>query len=322
MRRATRGSVAAAALTLAGCVSGFQGANVELDLSPATPVQADVLAMPGAGELPAAMHFTLYAIQEETLPDMTKKDHLSEVVRFEVHHIVDTSSPCFIDVGDHVPYPGLHVTQFAQRIQQDTRITDPAHPPAGATQPQIEAVATALARMTRIAAITGPNGLAAVTSVSIASYPAMATDCNGPSDQIPPPTCMDDASNQRRLQLCQQTWKQNPRLWEGTDRVLTEPLNGTTLGLVMNPMTPGLGAPVGGAQLFVDSALVGVDAYAIHFQADHPPPGMEEGTRLYFGRPTMPTRGVFHVHLVSPSDPALTAEMAVFADLGQDDVHF
>lgn len=296
---------------------------MQLDLSPATPVQADVLAMPGPGELPAATHFTLYAIQEKTLPDMTKQDQLFEVVRFEVHHIVDPSSPCFIDVGDHVPYPGLHVTQFARRIQQDTGITDPTHPPPGATQPQIEAVATALARMAKIDMITtGSGSLVAVTSASTTPYPTMAADCNGPSDQIPPPKCLDNASNQRRLQLCQQTWKQDPRLWEGTDRVLTAPLNGTTFGLVLNPMTA-LGPPVGGAQIFVDNALVGVDAYAIYFQADTPPPGMDgPGTQLYFGRPTMPTRGVFHVHLVSPINPALTAEMAVFADLGQDDVHF
>ena len=36
----------------------------------------------------------------------------------------------------------------------------------------------------------------------------------------------------------------------------------------------------------------------------------------------MPTRGVFHIHLVSPINPLLTAEMAVFADLAQDSVHF
>jgi hypothetical protein len=322
VRRPTRGIVAAAALTLAGCVNGFQGANVQLDLSPATPVQADVRAMQGPTELAAASHFTLYAIQEETLPDHTVQDHLFEVVRFEVHHIVDTSSPCFIDVGDHVPYRGIHVTQFANRIQQDTMIPDPTHPPPGATPQQLELVVTALARMAKIGAIIGPNGLVAVTSASTTAYPAVATDCNGPSDQIPPPQCMDNASNQRRLQLCQATWKQDARLWEGTDRVLTAPLNGTTFGLLLNPMTPA-GTPVGGAQIFVDNALVGVDAYAIYVQADAPPPGMEgPGTQLYFGRPTMPTRGVFHVHLVNPNNAALTAEMAVFADLGQDDVHF
>ena len=321
MRRATRATVAAAALALAGCVNGFQGANVQLDLSPATPVQAGVLAMQ-TGELPAATHFTLYAIQEETLPDHTVQDHLFEVVRFEVHHIVDTSSPCFIDVGDHVPYPGLHVTQFAKKVQEETKIADPAHPPPDATPQQLELVVTALARMAKIGAITGPNGLVAVTSASTTAYPAVATDCMGPPDQIPPKECIDNASNQRRLQLCQQTWKTDGRLWEGTDRVLTAPLNGTTFGLLLNPMTPA-GTPVGGAQIFVDSALVAADAYAIYVQADAPAPGMEgPGNQLYFGRPTMPTRGVFQVHMVNPDNAALTAELAVFADLGQDDVHF
>jgi hypothetical protein len=316
VRRAITSTVAAA-LTLVGCVDGFQGANVQLDLSPATPVQAGALAMPAPGELPAAMHFTLYAIQEDGMAD-----HLFEVVRFEVHRIVDKSSPCFIDVGDHVPYPGLHVTMFARRVEMETGIADPAHPPDTATERQKELAATAKLRMDDIDALTGPGGLVAVTSASTTPYPTMATDCTGPADQIPPPMCMDDASNQRRLALCQQTWKADPRLWEGTDRVLTAPLNGTTFGLLLNPMTPA-GTPVGGAQIFVDSALVGVDAYAIYVQADTPPAGMEgPGTQLYFGRPTMPTRGVFHVHLVNPNNAALTAEMAVFADLGQDDVHF
>jgi len=94
--------------------------------------------------------------------------------------------------------------------------------------------------------------------------------------------------------------------------------------MVLNPMTPITGAPVGGAQFFVDNALDNIDAYAIYFQVDGmDPPGNDvPGTQLYFGRPTMPTRGVSHVHLVSPLNPALTAEMAVFADLGEDDVHF
>jgi hypothetical protein len=294
---------------------------VQLDLSSKTPVQAGVLA--SDGQLPAATHFTLYAIQEETLPDRTIQDHLFEVVRFEVHHIVDLSSPCFIDAGDHVPYPGIHVTQFAKRVQQDTQIPDPAHPPPGATPQQLELVVTALARMAKIGAILDPtDGLVAVTSASTTAYPTMAMDCNGPSDQIPPPQCIDNASNQHRLQLCQDTWKRDPQLWEGTDRVLTAPLNGTTFGLVDNLKTA-LGTPIGGAQIFVDNALVGIDAYAIYVQADAPPPGTEgPGTQLYFGRPTMPTRGVFHVHMVDPNDASRTAEMAVFADLGQDDVHF
>lgn len=314
MRRAIPTIVAAAAAALVGCVDGFQGANVELDLSPATPVQAGALATPQPGELPAAMHFGLYSIQEAGT-----QAQLFEVARFEVHHIVDTSSPCFIDVGDHVPYPGIHVTVFDKRIEQDTGIADPANPPAGASERDKELVATAQQRMITLAKLVGPGGLVAVTSASAMTYPEVASDCNGPTNQIPPPMCMDNASNQRRLALCQQAWKADPRLWEGTDRVLTAPLNGSTYGELLDPMTPITGAPVGGAQIFVDNALIDADAYAIYFQADG---ATDPGTQLYFGRPTMPTRGVKHVHMVSPINPALTAELAVFADLGQDDVHF
>ena len=300
-----------------GCVDGFGGSNVQLDLSPGTPVQAQVLGTPMAGELPANSHFTIYAIQQDAA-----QDRLFELQRFEIHRIVDPTSPCFIDVGEHVPYPGLHVTSYATKVAEDTGITDIANPPPTATEQQKIEMATALQRMANVAALGGPAGIKVVTSASTSVYPAMAADCAGPADQIPPPMCTDEASNQLRLQLCQAAWDADDSLFEGTDRVLTAPLNGTTFGLLLNPMTP-LGTAVGGAQIFVDNALVGVDAYAIYIQADVPPPGMEgPGTQLYFGRPTMPTRGVFHVHMVNPNNAALTAEMAVFADLGQDDVHF
>ena len=164
----------------------------------------------------------------------------------------------------------------------------------------------------------GATGLKAVTSASTAVYPAMAAACDGPAEQIPPPMCIDDASNQRRLQLCQAAWKADPDLFEGTDRVLTSPLNGVTHGMLLgaNPINMG---PVGGAQFFVENALDNIDAYAIYTQLD----GMDTpGTQVLFGRPTMPTRGVLHIHLVSPLNSLLTAEMAVFVDLGQDSVHF
>jgi len=43
---------------------------------------------------------------------------------------------------------------------------------------------------------------------------------------------------------------------------------------------------------------------------------------LFFGKPFQTTRGVMYVYMVSPQNQLLTAEMAIFADLGQDDVHF
>jgi len=302
-----------AAATAGGCVDGFRGSNVEIDLSPATPVQAPVTGMPGPTDLPASTHFTLYGIQEGS-----GQDRLFELQRFEIHRLVDPSSPCFIDVGEHVPHPGLHVTQYAKKIEEDTKIPDPSNPPATATEDQKILVATALQRMVNVGLLAGAGGLRAVTSASTASYPAVAADCGGATGLVPPSTCIDDASNRLRLTLCQAAWKADPNLFEGTDRVLTAPLGGITYGMLLgaNPINMG---PVGGAQFFIDNALDNIDAYAIYTQAD----GMDTpGTQLFFGRPTMPTRGVLHIHLVSPINALLTAEMAVFVDLGQDDVHF
>jgi hypothetical protein len=247
------------------------------------------------------------------------QDRLFEVARFEVHRIVDESSPCFIDVGDHVPHAGLHVSQYGAKIGQDTGITDLANPPPAATEKDKELAATAQQRMINVGLLASSDtGIVAVTSASTSTYPAVATSCTGPSDQIPPPTCTDEASNQRRLALCQAAWKADAKLWEGTDRVLTAPLAGITQGMV-NGTNPISHTPVGGAQFFVDNALDNIDAYAIYFQVD----GMDTpGTQLFFGRPTMPTRGVQHVDLVSPINVLLQAKMAVFADLGQDDVQF
>jgi len=314
VRRATRITVAAALITAGGCVKGFQGSNLELDLLPGAPVQALSQMPPMGRELPAAVHFTLYAIQQE----MTQ-DRLFEIVRFELHHIVDTSSPCYIDVGEHVPYPGIHVSSFLKRVSLDTGIMDPAHPPASASPLAVELAVSAAARMQAVAAIGAPGGLVAVTSASTSTYPAVAAACGGPQNEIPPPECFDNASNALRLQLCQAAWKMDPSLWEGTDRVLTAPLNGVTHGMETLASAPISMTPVGGAQFFVDNALSNVDAYAIYVQAD----GMDTpGTQLYFGTPTHVTRGVDHVRLVSPINQAVTADLAVFTDLGEDDVHF
>jgi len=314
VRLATRFTVTGVvAVAAVACVDGFRGSNIELDLSPGTQVQAHVVGAPAMGELPANSHFTLYAIQESST-----ESRLFELTRFEVHRIVDTTSPCYIDVGEHVPHPGLHVSQYAAKIGEDTGIADYKNPPPTATEEEKILMGTAVQRMANVAALGGAMGIKVVSSASAATYPQVATGCGGPVDQIPPPMCTVEASNQLRLRLCQDAWKADPALFEGTDRVLTAPLNGTTNGMVLglNPLNM---APVGGAQFFVENALVNVDAYAIYVQMD----GLDSpGMMLFFGRPTMVTRGVSHVHLTSPLSPMLTSEMAVFADLGEDDVHF
>src|SRR5260221_9149298 len=119
-------AIASSLLALfAGCVNEFQGSNVQFDFSPTMPVLASAGATPRVGELPANTHFTLYAFQEDAT-----QGRLFELERFEVHRIVDPVSPCFIDAGEHAPFPGIHVTKYADKVAEVTGITDIANPPA------------------------------------------------------------------------------------------------------------------------------------------------------------------------------------------------
>jgi hypothetical protein len=301
------------AFVATGCVDGFRGSNLQLDLSSNMLVQASPGMTPMLGQIPSASHFSVYGVQ--TLGD---HDALFALNTFEVHPIVDVNSPCFLDEGQAARFPGLHSSMYADKIAEVTGIKDYRNPPAGASENDKIDAATAAQRMLNIAALGAPTGIKAVTTASESGYPPVAADCNGSDTQIPPPKCIDDASNARRLKLCQQAWAADKNLWEGTDRVLTAPLAGTTYGLVdgTNPINQ---APIGGASFFLDEAVSTMDAFAIYYRTDN---GADPGTLLFYGTPTKPTRGVTRAHMTSITNPNLTAELAVFADLGEDDVHF
>lgn len=327
-------TLAIALFALAGCIDEYRGSELQIDLSAATPVQASPYRAAAADELPTNIHFTLYAFDEMPNMDGTTVGRLFALQQFEIHRVVDLDSPCYIDVGEHVPFPGLHVSQYAQQMMEKTGISDLANPPPGASEEDKIDAATAVQRQRNVALMAGESGPKAVTSVSAGGYGPVATDCNDAS-AIPPPTCVDAASNQRRLEKCTAEWRKDPALFEGTDRVLTAPLNGTTYGMVagMNPVNF---APIGGAAFFVDESLADFDGYAVYWQyddangdgmPDYPSsvPASERNQlgKLYlFGRPEKPTRGVIHVDMKNPEEPAITAELAIFADIHQDTVHF
>jgi hypothetical protein len=242
-------------------------------------------------------------------------------VQFEIHRLIDLSSPCFIDVGEHVPHPGLHVSQYAAKIAQDTGIPDIANPPPGATEAQQIEAATAVMRQHNVEAIAADaGGIQAITSASAASYPPVAARCDATGDAIPPPDCTDDAANRQRLAACQAIWDRDPQMWEGTDRVLTAPLHGTTYGLVdgVNPVNQ---APVNGGQFFLGNPLTGIGpstGFAIYAQADGAP---DPGTLIFQSvQVSSPTRGVTHVVLFGPG--RIMGFLAVFSDIGGDSVHF
>ena len=80
-------------------------------------------------------------------------------------------------------------------------------------------------------------------------------------------------------------------------------------------------APAGRPEIFTGAVLDGFDAFALYAQ-DDAATATAPGTLLLFGVPTMPTRGVLHVHMTSPSDVSLFADLAIFPNLDDDDVHF
>jgi hypothetical protein len=317
-------------IALAGCVDEFQGSNIELDFNAKTPVQEVFDGT--SGSLPANVHFSLYAFSSSDTTGFSFK-----VQDFEIHKIVDLTSPCFIDVGEHVPHPGLHVSKYLEVIEQDTGIPDPLNPPADASEDKKIEAATAWQRDRNVKLLySDATAMKAVSDASSAVYPAVAADCNATTG-IPPAMCTDEASNKRRLEMCQAFWKENPTYFEGTDRVLTSPLGGTVRGMVEGDNPVAVGSKVGGAQFFVDEALGNFDGFAVYLQYDDAdgdgvpdyPPGTPDAEKsdagqLYlYGSVTSPTRDVMYVHLKSPDmTSGVAAEMVIFPDLGQDTTHF
>lgn len=302
---------------LVGCVDGFTGANVQLDMSPFTPNQASDNRPPvPMAELPAQTHFTLWRVDEEP----GQAPVFTALQQFEVHRVADIGSACFIDVGDQVPFPGVHVTEFARKMGESVMIPDITNPPAGASdQDRIDA-ATAVQRANNVQLLaTSPGGVKVITTASPTLYPPVDADCTGAG--LPPPTCRDDASNARRLAICSEIWAADPLKFEGTDRVLTAPLNGTTFGFV-NGLNPINMSPVGGAQFLAADPLDNPrpDAFAITIDPDGT---TVPGTLFLYGTPQMTTRGVTHVRMGSPIPGSMSgAVLAIFTDLSEDEVDF
>lgn len=329
------------------CVDEFKGANIQIDFAGGIPAQvrqgvAPIMPL----QLPTNTHYSLYGTRETRDSSGAVIDSkVTEIQRFEIHRIIERDSPCFID-PEEARYPGLHVTKYLDRLQKDTGILDIANPPSGATEEDLIDVATAMQRKMNVDALGAeptltpaitPGGLKAITSVSLANYPGFAPQCveDNPSvdrNLIPPINCMGDESNKIRLDACNRFWAANPDFYEGTDRVLTEPLAGQFFGIVtgVNPIN---GAVLGGSQFFTEDPAIGYNAYSVVIQFDDANgdgmpdvpafPGL--GRTLLGGSPVRPTRSVTRVYLTTGTgvaDMGTDSYMSIFSDLGDDDVHF
>ncbi len=351
------GAAVIAAGASVGCVESFGGSNLQIDFSEAIPNSggddADGL------QAPANTYFSFYAVQHVEDDDgNVTQSYLFEAQRFEIRPVIDTASPCFIEIEGSA-FPGLHVTMYAEEVREDICdrlghprdcFEDPLDPPEGASEGDVTDVLGADIRMENLGDLQGQ--VKAVTSFSDFAYPAAEPDCNATGEQIPAPSCTDDASNAQRLAACNALWAMgddpdgdgNTDIYEGSDKVFTLPNQGKLYGMVEgpNPINSGF---VGGATMFVDEVLDGFDAYTIHWQfkdldddgePDYPDDFFDDGdgdgepdhaaspTGYPFltGEPENRVRGVINARLTTPFSSAAFAEVAIFADLSDDDVHF
>jgi hypothetical protein len=318
--------VSALAATAGGCIDEFSGSNLEIDFAAKT-------AEPGPYLPPSNTYYTLYAVDQVRDADgNVLQATLFAVQQFRIVPVVDLDSPCAIETVD--PYPGLHISQFANKEREQTGVTDPFQ--EGQDEVLVQRVVTADERVRRAALY---EEIKAVTSSSFLTYPALAPACV--EDQpgvdpalIPPADCIGEQSNARRLALCQAAWATDPSRYEGTDRSLTAPIAGTLYGFVQgaNPVN---GAPLGGVNMFVDEVLA-ADAYTINWQfadldgngqPDYPVDFPESersptGVGYLSGVPGQITRGVIDVPMRNIADPAIAAHMSIFSDLADDPVSF
>ncbi len=335
----------------AGCVEAYRGSNLQIDFSVGTPVP-DGSDYDGA-KPPDNTYFTFYAVDHVYMLDgdgnpvldaagnpIPEQTFLFNVTEFELKPLIDVSSPCFIelpaDAEDIRSFPGLHVTMFEEKLKEVTNISDPFDPPSDVTEGDITDVLNAGRRMGLLVRLQ--NEVTSVASFTDFAYPAAQADCDATGEQIPAPTCTDDASNEQRLRACEAIWEANPNLYEGSDKVFTLPLNGRFFGMVEGP-NPVNGGFVGGSTIFVDDVLSEADAFTIKWQfkdgdddgePDYPadffddPAHVESETGYDFvtGRPESRVRGVINTRMVSPYAAGVFAEVAIFSGLGDDDVNF
>jgi hypothetical protein len=330
------------------CVEPFGGSNVQVSFYEGVPAPAPEGTTPAFGTPPAGTFLSFYAVDF-----VYARDASGAIVRdaqgnpviadsfvfrfqdFEIRPVIDTSSPCFIEV-DNTRFPGLHVTRLADKLGEITGIEDPRNPEPGDDPGDVSDLLDAQRRLGFLGAIQ--NQVKAVTSTSTFRYPAPGTACvedGGSPSELPPIACTGDRSNEVRLELCRQLWQDNPSFYEGNDKVFTLPLNGEWFGTVhgTNPVNS---SSVGGAGFYVDAVLSGIDSLLVNWQykdfdgdgePDYPDgfPEAEKSDIGYLfmaGTPVDKTRGVINIPLDNPGVFTIRGEAVIFADLGRDSVHF
>ncbi len=320
----------AALLLTGGCVDPFGGSSIQAYFFGGVHVPGDPQEF---GRPPEGTHYAFLALKQ----DADGNPFIFQLESFEVRPVIDLSSPCFIE-DDESRFPGLHVTRYADRLREQTGVDDPYAD--GVREEDAIDLLTADRRMGNLGLLQ--SSIKAVTSHTPARYPAVAAGCAGGDGEIPPPECTDDASNDRRKRLCEVFWADNPRFYEGSDKVFTLPLNGRWHGAI-DGTDPRTAQPIGGANFLVTADLTGIDSLLVHWQYDCAaadfaasdsdcapvyPDGfpVEDrspiGYHYMAGQLEQQTRGVYSATISNTIFAQISGHVSIFVDLDDDDNHF
>jgi len=270
--------------------------------------------------------------------------------------VIDLRSPCFIE-SDDSRVPGAHVAFAHQALIASLRKKygvdefDPYAPPDGTSQNDVIDVLTAKVRHDNLSKLAA--NIKVVTAHSPAAPPPQADvpgddgkpqNCpdNGDPDLIPPPECIDEESNEKRARVCKQFWADNPNYYQGSDKVLSLPLNGEFYGPVTT-QDPRNNQFIGGGGFYVDTDLRGVEGMMLNWQYDcapddyrNDPRGCEPqypddiaqesrspiGSHYMAGEAESRVRGVINVPMQNRTFGNISGELAIFSELEADHVQF
>jgi hypothetical protein len=304
-RLSRAGLLIACAVGAGGCVDNFNGSKIELFFHGGVQIPGDDPR--GDGRPPSDTHYELYAV---------KGDGVFHLADFDIRPVILMSDPCFIEEKGS-RFAGLHSTKIVEKLTEAAM--------ADGTVSDQEAGDIALARVRvgnmlllqeslKVVSLHEPG----LTNAKIAEATA----------QVPAADLIDDASNAARLAACTAAWKAYPGYYVATDKVLTIPLNGTYYGLVEG-QDPRNGGLLGGGQISSDVSIKDFDALRVNWNFNDPNDPRKGplspsniGWHYMAGKAVQRARGVYNVTVVNQDFGQIRGEMAVFTDLGNDDVHF
>lgn len=293
---------------------------------------------------------------------VVEKSYAHSVFEFEILPGINTASPCFIELdGDRFPGLHVTQVLAKQRELTGIQVEDNPDDPANGGNTTIVDYIDVIGARDRVALLSKlSTELFVVVDASQAvgpganpEYPLGTLCADDPASDpavLPPNSCIDEESNVRRLAICSDFWSrpEHKDYYEGSDKVYSLPLSGLFRGVVSGN-NPKNGGPISGAAVYVPSNLVDFDALIMNWQfkdSDCPngrvddvaapgcdgepdyPAGTDDadksviGTHYMAGTPEQYTRGVTRVSLKNRVFPLINAEIAVFPEINEDNVHF